>query len=933
MKYIEKKNLSGKTRNLLLVSFFTLTLAVAAFLVAVTALDRSSKDIFNAVQSSVQSNIRGTDLYRMLVALELDIRDLIHIVMREPYKLTSAKESLKEQFEQIEQTAYQGENSPLQQKLLRQLRWYRSSLDRLLWDYGEVNSVLYEVYFYINNVKEQLTYMEEAAGKILVDRALEGRNSDAIQQSYVLVNIAREKILQAHVLVDASVSNNNLRLLVVDKENKNEGETDTALDKINSLDNTLRTLTASEEAIAGYAGTVQQTLPLLQDNIVDLWVKYSSLNEHYRLFMVERNNSMKLLDDLEKENRSRILSVNQHMTRHSRTTMLVAWLVSLAVLVISAIGLVLTRNMSRQLEQLAAEALLAREAGETLNTQLQQEIVERRRIADDLEQAREELEKRVRERTAALSMANKGLALEIDERKSAEYDLASEKERLTVTLRSIGDGVITTDIDSRVVLLNKVAEELTGWQQSDAAGKPLSEVFHIICRHTGDSCENPVEILLRDGKIHNLPEGTILVSRDGSERLIADSCAAIRDMNSNIIGAVLVFRDESERRKMQEEALKSEKLKSVGVLAGGIAHDFNNILAAILGNISLVKLQVDQESDAKTWKLLEGAEKASLRARSLTQQLLTFSKGGDPVKKLESISEIIKDSAEFILSGGKVFCEYTIEEDLWPVNIDAGQISQVIQNIIINAMHAMPGGGRIDIACTNFSNEERRIPSLQDGSYVRISIKDQGEGIPKELLDRIFDPYFTTKEEGSGLGLTLTHSIVSKHHGHIEVETGPRGTDFIIFLPAMPGRKIEEKSARVKIVNGHTRARVLIMDDEVMVREIAKDLLVHLGFEVTTAINGEEAVYLYQSMRDSGKPFDVVIMDLTIPGGMGGKDTMRKLQEIDPGVMGIVSSGYSNDPVMAEYEKYGFAGMVHKPFEVDELVETLYRVIEQGRAS
>ncbi len=933
MKLTQKERLSVKTRNLLLVSFLTLTLTALAFLIAVYSLDRNNRNIFRQVDTSIQSNTKSSDLYRMLVALELDIRDLIKVVLQEPYKLSTAKDSLDHQFKQIQQKAEQGETDHQQQKFLKQLRWYRSSLDRLLWDYGEVNSVLYEVYFYINNIKEQLEYMEEAAGQIMVDLAMDGRNTDAVQQAYVLVTIAHEKMLQIHILVNSSISNNDLQLLVGDKDNYAIKDEDTAIGKVQVLINTLRTLTAADETIAKYASSIQETIPLLRDNIFDLSVKFSSLNEHYRLFVVERENSLKLLSDLEDTNQSRILSINKLIRNHSVNTRMTAWLISMAMLVISIIGLILTWRVGRQLEQTAEEALLAREEAESFNTQLQLEIDERKKITEDLAQARDGLEQRVKERTSELSAANHGLALEVEERINAEYALASEKEQLSITLRSIGDGVITTGLNGSVILVNKVAEKLTGWRQDEVDGKPLNEVFHIISKQTGEICDNPLDILIRDGNRYTMDNDTVLIARDDSERDISISCAPISDKNSKMIGSVLVFRDITDMKKMQNESMKSEKLKSVGVLAGGIAHDFNNILAAILGNISLAKLQIDQDINSKALKLLEGAEKASLRARNLTQQLLTFSKGGEPVKKVELISEIIKDSADFILSGSKVHCEYDIEENLWPVNIDTGQMSQVVQNIIINAMHAMPGGGRIDISCANFSNTGRPVASLSDGNYVRISIKDQGTGISKGLMDKIFDPYFTTKREGSGLGLALTHSIITKHQGHIEVQTGSWGTNFIIYLPGMPGYGIVEKSDTVKRIAGSTKANVLFMDDEVMVRDIARDLLVHLGFEVSTATNGEEAVELYRQMQNSGTPFDVVIMDLTIPGGMGGKEAMQKLREIDPQVKGIVASGYSNDPVMAEYEKYGFAGMAHKPFEIDELMETICTVVGSGQGA
>ena len=288
---------------------------------------------------------------------------------------------------------------------------------------------------------------------------------------------------------------------------------------------------------------------------------------------------------------------------------------------------------------------------------------------------------------------------DITARKIADAAFAAEKERLAVTLRSIGDGVITTDTNCRIVLVNKVAEELTGWSQAEAVGKHLDEVFVIVGEKTGRRVDNPVKKVLSSGCVIELVNHTVLVSRDGRERIIADSAAPIRDRDSRIVGAVLVFRDITDRRKMEDELLKAQKLESIGILAGGIAHDFNNLLTAILGNISLSKIYVP-EGD-KVYQKLTDAEKASLRARDLTQQLLTFSRGGAPVKKTASIVDIIKDSVAFTLSGSKVTCSFAIPDDLWKVEVDEGQMSQVINNVILNAEQAMPDGGVIKVACRN----------------------------------------------------------------------------------------------------------------------------------------------------------------------------------------------------------------------------------------
>ncbi len=321
---------------------------------------------------------------------------------------------------------------------------------------------------------------------------------------------------------------------------------------------------------------------------------------------------------------------------------------------------------------------------------------------------------------------------DITARKRTQEALAAEKERLSVTLRSIGDGVVTTDTAGNVVLLNKVAETLTGWSQAEAAGKHLDEVFSIIDEKNRERTENPVGRVLATGCIGELVNQTVLVSRDGKERIIADCAAPIRDKESRIVGAVLVFRDITEKRKMEEELLKAQKMESIGILAGGIAHDFNNLLTAILGNISLSKMYVT-EGDKIHQKLSE-AEKASLRARDLTQQLLTFSRGGAPVKKTLSIAGIIRDSTAFSLSGSKVTCAFEIPDDLWMVEVDEGQISQVINNLTLNAEQAMPAGGVIEVACRNVQVGEVDNLPLRDGRYILVTISDQGEGIPEEAL-------------------------------------------------------------------------------------------------------------------------------------------------------------------------------------------------------
>jgi PAS domain S-box-containing protein len=556
---------------------------------------------------------------------------------------------------------------------------------------------------------------------------------------------------------------------------------------------------------------------------------------------------------------------------------------------------------------------------------ISEEITERKRIEEELQQYRQNLENLVTERTMALEKINTQLQKEISERKLVEESLAAEKEQLSVTLRSIGDGVITTDTEGRVLLINRVAEALTGWSMEEAIGTPLHTIFKIVNEKTRIPCENPVDKVLKQGAIVGLGNDTMLISRDGTERIIADSGAPIRDMNSKIIGVVLVFRDITEKQKMEQELLKTQKLESLGILAGGIAHDFNNILTAILTNVTLAKVIA---TDERTVEKLTTVEKATHQAKDLTQQLLTFSRGGAPIKKTTSIGELIRDTAGFALRGSNVKCRFSIPDDLWPVEIDEGQISQVINNLIINADQAMPEGGVLEISIENVTITPQQQISLTPGRYISISIRDQGVGIPQQHLQKVFDPYFTTKQKGSGLGLATTYSIIKHHNGHISVESQPgKGSTFIVWLPASGGEKrVEEESSPTPLSGKGT---LLVMDDEDIILEAAGDVLEYLGYSVTFARNGKEAIDAYGRAMERGEPFDAVIMDLTIPGGLGGKETIQKLLDIDPHVSAVVSSGYSNDPVMANYRHYGFKGVVTKPYTVEELSRTLHKILSE----
>ncbi|MBU7046712.1 MAG: response regulator, partial [Theionarchaea archaeon] len=410
-----------------------------------------------------------------------------------------------------------------------------------------------------------------------------------------------------------------------------------------------------------------------------------------------------------------------------------------------------------------------------------------------------------------------------------EKKLRESQQWLSTTLKSIGDAVIATDTEGVITFMNPVAEALTGWNQKEAVGTFLSEVFHVISEETRKRCENPFEKIMKTGKATDLANNTILVAKDGTELFIADSGAPIRDEN-HILGTVLIFRDTTEKRRIEQEMLKTQKLESLSILAGGIAHDFNNILTAILSNANLARMYAEDE---RVTEKLNKIEKASLQAKDLMQQLFTFSKGGAPVKKPVSLRDLIKDSASFALRGSNVRCHLYLPDDMWSVDVDAGQISQVMNNIIMNADQAMPEGGIIQVRAENVVIEED-APPLKKGFYVKVTVTDQGIGILDTHLQRIFDPYFTTKQKGSGLGLSTAYAIINNHDGYITVESElGMGSTFCIYLPASGERGERKVEKPQKLQEG--KGRILLMDDEESILEAAGELLEVLGYTVEIA--------------------------------------------------------------------------------------------------
>jgi PAS domain S-box-containing protein len=515
--------------------------------------------------------------------------------------------------------------------------------------------------------------------------------------------------------------------------------------------------------------------------------------------------------------------------------------------------------------------------------------------------------------------------------KKVEGALWRSEEMLGNLLETIPSIIYMKDSRGRLILVNAAFEELTGIPRDEIIGRGLPDLLPGL----SEGNETVDRRVLAEDR-QRTHECTF--ERDGETRHLSCVKTPVRDKSGTTIGVLGILRDVTEKQRSEEELLKAVKLESVGVLAGGIAHDFNNLLTAILGSVSLAKLKLERGEEVAG--ILDEVQHAALRARDLTQKLLTFSRGGEPVKKPTDLAPLLRDSTEFALSGSRVSAEFSLPGDLHLVECDRGQIGQVIHNLVVNAEQAMEEGGILAVSAGNVticdSRDDgsgapeangdcpERLP-IPGGDYVRVSISDHGAGIPPKARDRVFDPYFTTREGSSGLGLTTAYNVVRRHGGHIRFETEEGvGTTFIFYLPSAGA---VAAPSRIGVARRSGGERVLLMDDEGMILDVAGEMLSYMGFSVATARSGEEALEVYRRAQREGRPFSLVILDLTVPGGMGGEETIRRLRRMDPSVRAIVSSGYSNNPVMANHRRWGFNGVVAKPYRIEQLQAAVEEVL------
>lgn len=507
---------------------------------------------------------------------------------------------------------------------------------------------------------------------------------------------------------------------------------------------------------------------------------------------------------------------------------------------------------------------------------------------------------------------------DITERKRMEKALQESEELYRTSLESSSDGIAIVH-EGRYVYVNQPFLDKIGRRRDEIVGKTRGKFIHPddqaafmdyvdkITRGLPTPKQVEIRVLLPDGTFINAEVSMVRVTYKGNRCNLA------------------YLRDITDRKRAEAEHLKVQKLESVGTLAAGIAHDFNNLLAVIQGYIELLKMDIPPGE--KVQNRLRATEKAISQATELTNRLLVFSKGGEPVKQVLDVSDLIKDAVLRILGASPVEKRFHLDRDLWPVEVDERQIHQVIRNLAINAAEAMPEGGRLAIRAENTMVKVQDKLPIRPGAYIRISVEDTGKGIPTDELPLIFDPYFSTKQRGAqkgmGLGLSVCHSVVTKHNGCITLESKEgRGSTFRVYLPAAVSVTLPSDERPPEGLSG-AKGRILVMDDEAMIRDMLKELLTAMGYEVETTSDGLAAIDLYIRATESQRPYRMVILDLMVPGGLGGEPTMERLRAIDPGVRGIILSGYSDDPVIQDYAQYGFVEALTKPFSLKALQDVL----------
>ncbi len=521
------------------------------------------------------------------------------------------------------------------------------------------------------------------------------------------------------------------------------------------------------------------------------------------------------------------------------------------------------------------------------------------------------------------------IMMDITEFKKVESSLTDKKEELYSILESIGEGFIATDTEGKITFINKVASELTGWAWRDAKNKMIDEVFVLIDDKTNEPLKQSVLQALETDTAFGIISNPTILAKDGSKRVIEVSGAPILNDEETILGDVILFRDITNKKRMEEHLIKKQKLESLGTLAAGIAYDFNNLLSSLFGYIEMA--MVFNHSKEKVSQYLSRALGIYEKSTGLTDQLISFSRRSIPEKKIISMEEVLEETAQFALSGSKCHYELNCPQNLWLCSVDRNQIQQVINNLLINSVQAMPDGGKITISAENVPSSSAPVWTGKTSNYVKLSVSDEGMGIPDECLNKIFDPFYTTKHQGSGLGLAIAYSIIDKHDGTIDVTSIPEErTTFEIYLPsagtANGNNSIEELTEEYS-------GKILIMDDDPMISDTVKETLEDLGYNVIVSSNGSKALLIYEEEHLKGEPFDLLILDLTVPGELGGLETLQILHQKYPDITALATSGYLDNPVLADPEKYGFFDKIEKPYHIDDFIALIHKAVTESFSS
>jgi PAS domain S-box-containing protein len=500
----------------------------------------------------------------------------------------------------------------------------------------------------------------------------------------------------------------------------------------------------------------------------------------------------------------------------------------------------------------------------------------------------------------------------------AAANLRRAAQEWQTTFEATRDAVWVLDRESRIVFLNARAARLLCTDAAQAEGRPAAEVVRLIHRLNQLPVESPIARVIEHAEVIPLNDEHSLPYAGGMRRIVF-ACTPVKDPEGKVQGAVFVFRDPEEMSLTPDELIRSNRFETLGLLAGGIAHDFNNLLTTILGGISIAR-------EAKDNSQLEDSEKGCIAAKALTRQLLALARGGADMRQILNPGDILTEAVRLAAVGTPVKVELKVDDDLHMIYADKAEIIRVFQNLIINAIQAMPGGsGHVWVRATNSTLNEGDIPPLAAGDYVQFEVQDNGSGIPAEHLQKIFEPFFTTKKSGTGLGLATVISIVKTHGGQVGVTSSAAGTTFSIFLPRadQPEAEIQREAPTLRFGTG----RILVMDDEEKILHLTGIMLENLGYKFDVARNGADAITLYQRYLNVGRPYDCVLLDLTIVGGMGGEETFRQLKKLNPDLRAIISSGYDSEDMMRRFLDMGFCGYLSKPFRVGELGKILKKVL------